>query len=114
MANLYPSPITWWTSTGPWRLAGNDLLSQNWKTSACTQDQRSCLYYCNIKTQLQVFHYAIQLFEGLKVYRGVDGAIRMIRPELNMDRMRKSGARCALPDFDSEELIQVMIELVRV
>ncbi|VDK59998.1 unnamed protein product [Cylicostephanus goldi] len=37
----------------------------------------------------QVLHYACELFEGLKAYRGADNRIRMFRPELNMARMRR-------------------------
>ncbi|VDD94870.1 unnamed protein product [Enterobius vermicularis] len=42
-------------------------------------------------------HYAIELFEGMKAYRGVDGKIRLFRPEKNMERMRRSAFRSALP-----------------
>ncbi|XP_074019690.1 branched-chain-amino-acid aminotransferase, cytosolic isoform X5 [Numenius arquata] len=42
-------------------------------------------------------HYAIELFEGMKAYRGVDGKIRLFRPTLNMDRMARSAIRAALP-----------------
>lgn len=45
----------------------------------------------------KVFHYAQELFEGLKAYRGKDQKIRMFRPDRNMDRMRKSAARLCLP-----------------
>ncbi|VDM82770.1 unnamed protein product [Strongylus vulgaris] len=59
-----------------------------------------------------VLHYACELFEGMKAYRGVDNRIRLFRPELNMARMRKSAERSTLPDFDGNELIECMKELV--
>jgi len=34
----------------------------------------------------KALHYAVQLFEGLKAYRGFDGKIRLFRPELNVAR----------------------------
>ena len=47
---------------------------------------------------MQVFHYAPEVFEGMKAFRSVaDGRIRMFRPEMNMARMRKAAARAALP-----------------
>ncbi|CAI4233259.1 unnamed protein product [Auanema sp. JU1783] len=58
-------------------------------------------------------HYASQLFEGMKAYRGVDGRVRLFRPDLNMDRMKRSANRCALPDFDANQLIDIIVELVR-
>ncbi|VDM61169.1 unnamed protein product [Angiostrongylus costaricensis] len=61
----------------------------------------------------KVFHYAPELFEGMKAYRGVDDRIRLFRPELNMLRMRKTAVRAALPDFDGDELLECIKELVR-
>lgn len=55
-----------------------------------------------------------QLFEGLKAYRGVDGRIRVFRPELNMLRMNNSAKSSGLPTFDSMELIKCMNRLVSV
>jgi len=34
----------------------------------------------------KALHYAVQLFEGMKAYRGFDGKIRLFRPELNTAR----------------------------
>nr|CAD2170106.1 unnamed protein product [Meloidogyne enterolobii] len=61
----------------------------------------------------KVFHYAVSLFEGMKAYRGVDDRIRLFRPEMNISRMRKTAARSSLPDFDGDELLKIITELVR-
>jgi branched-chain amino acid aminotransferase len=58
----------------------------------------------------KVLHYAIELFEGMKAYRGVDGRIRLFRPEKNMERMRKTAARASLP-VSYFNLIQLLIFL---
>ncbi|XP_051817268.1 branched-chain-amino-acid aminotransferase, cytosolic isoform X2 [Antechinus flavipes] len=58
-------------------------------------------------------HYAVELFEGMKAYRGVDEKIRLFRPDLNMDRMLRSAARVTLPEFDKKELLKCIQELVR-
>ncbi|NXU23104.1 BCAT1 protein, partial [Thalassarche chlororhynchos] len=59
-------------------------------------------------------HYAIELFEGMKAYRGVDGKIRLFRPTLNMDRMARSARRATLPCFDQNELLECIRKLVEV
>lgn len=59
-------------------------------------------------------HYAIQLFEGLKVSRGDDGRLRFFRPMLNMKRMSKSAKRACLPAFDESELLECIRRLVEV
>ncbi|XP_058511811.1 branched-chain-amino-acid aminotransferase, cytosolic [Ochotona princeps] len=58
-------------------------------------------------------HYAVELFEGLKAFRGVDNKIRLFRPDLNMDRMLRSAVRTTLPVFDKEELLECIQQLVR-
>ncbi|XP_074860962.1 branched-chain-amino-acid aminotransferase, cytosolic isoform X2 [Carettochelys insculpta] len=58
--------------------------------------------------------YAVELFEGMKAYRGVDGKIRLFRPMLNMDRMLRSAARATLPCFDKDELLECIRKLVEV
>uniref|UniRef100_A0A8C5MCT2 Branched-chain-amino-acid aminotransferase n=1 Tax=Leptobrachium leishanense TaxID=445787 RepID=A0A8C5MCT2_9ANUR len=61
-----------------------------------------------------VLHYAVELFEGLKAYRGEDGKIRLFRPKLNMERMLRSTIRMCLPTFDPDELLQCILKLVDV
>lgn len=50
----------------------------------------------------------------MKAYRGVDNKIRLFRPDMNMNRMIRTAARCSLPTFDSEELIKCISELIKV
>ncbi|KAM3859273.1 branched-chain-amino-acid aminotransferase, cytosolic [Diretmus argenteus] len=57
-------------------------------------------------------HYGIQLFEGLKAYRGDDNKVRLFRPMLNMNRMAKSAERACLPPFDRSELQECIRKLV--
>ncbi|KAL6946936.1 Mitochondrial branched-chain amino acid (BCAA) aminotransferase [Hanseniaspora vineae] len=59
-----------------------------------------------------VFHYAFELFEGMKAYRTPDNKITMFRADKNMERMNKSAARICLPTFESEELIKLIGKLI--
>lgn len=61
-----------------------------------------------------VFHYAFELFEGMKAYKDSEGNVRMFRPDKNMARMNKSADRICLPEIDSEELIKLIGELLKV
>ncbi|GAA5883232.1 hypothetical protein JCM16303_007320 [Sporobolomyces ruberrimus] len=61
-----------------------------------------------------VLHYAQELFEGMKAYKDKQGRTRLFRPDLNMRRMRNGSERMAFPDFDGEELIKLIMELVKV
>ncbi|XP_016088170.1 branched-chain-amino-acid aminotransferase, cytosolic-like isoform X3 [Sinocyclocheilus grahami] len=59
-------------------------------------------------------HYSIELFEGMKAFRGVDNRIRLFRPMLNMERMYRSTERSCLPLFDKGELIKCINKLVEI
>ncbi|XP_077994212.1 branched-chain-amino-acid aminotransferase, cytosolic-like [Glandiceps talaboti] len=61
-----------------------------------------------------VFHYAVELFEGMKAYRGVDNKVRIFRPELNMARMLSSAERASLPSFDGKELIKCLKKFISI
>lgn len=60
----------------------------------------------------KVLHYAQELFEGMKAYRGVDGKIRLFRPMHNMARMNLTASRACLPAFDGYQLLECIRKLV--
>ncbi|XP_075924611.1 branched-chain-amino-acid aminotransferase, cytosolic-like isoform X3 [Petromyzon marinus] len=57
-------------------------------------------------------HYSIELFEGMKAFRGVDNKVRIFRPMLNMERMHRTALRASLPSFDTAELCECIRKLV--
>jgi branched-chain amino acid aminotransferase len=59
-------------------------------------------------------HYATQCFEGMKVYRGFDGKLRLFRPDKNCQRMVISSTRVSLPAFDPLELEKLIKALMKV
>ncbi|KAF3922161.1 hypothetical protein ABW21_db0202862 [Orbilia brochopaga] len=59
-------------------------------------------------------HYATEAFEGMKAYRGVDGRLRLFRPDLNAKRMNLSSVRIALPSITPEELEKLITEFIAV
>lgn len=61
-----------------------------------------------------VFHYAQEVFEGLKAYRTESGAIQLFRPELNAQRMNRSAIRMGMPVIPEEDFIQAVRTLVQV
>ncbi|KAM4704079.1 branched-chain-amino-acid aminotransferase, cytosolic-like [Rhinophrynus dorsalis] len=59
-------------------------------------------------------HYSVELFEGMKAYRGVDNHIRLFRPMLNMERMHRTALRACLPSFDKAELLECIRKLIEI
>lgn len=58
----------------------------------------------SIMPTASVLHYATECFEGLKLYHGEDGKLRLFRVRRNCERLRRSAARISLPDFPAEQL----------
>ncbi|MEF2979348.1 branched-chain amino acid aminotransferase [Subtercola sp. YIM 133946] len=61
-----------------------------------------------------VFHYAQEIFEGLKAYRHADGSIYTFRPEMNAQRLQRSAVRLALPELSTEDFVESLRQLVAV
>lgn len=59
-------------------------------------------------------HYATEVFEGMKVYRGYDGKMRLFRPDCNGERLSNSGQRASLPSFCHSELKGLVAKLMQV
>jgi branched-chain amino acid aminotransferase len=59
-----------------------------------------------------VFHYAQEIFEGLKAYRQVSGPVVMFRPGANAARFRRSAVRMAMPELPEAGFLQALELLV--
>jgi branched-chain amino acid aminotransferase len=68
----------------------------------------------SIRPLASVLHYATECFEGLKVYRGYDGKLRLFRPDCNARRLLISATRISLPEFDPEEVEKLILALVSI
>ena len=61
-----------------------------------------------------VLHYATECFEGMKLYRGYDGRLRLFRPLDNCARMAVSTERISLPTFEPEQLLKMIRKLCEI
>lgn len=61
-----------------------------------------------------VFHYAQEIFEGMKAYRRKDGKIQLFRPDCNAKRFQDSADRLCIPKIPTEDFLQAVSTLVRV
>ena len=59
-----------------------------------------------------VLHYAQAVFDGLKAFRGVDGKVRLFRPQKHIERLNHSTRRMCIPPLDPEMALKALIELV--
>lgn len=61
-----------------------------------------------------VFHYAQELFEGMKAYRRPDGSIQLFRPDKNIERMNNTCDRLCVPRIDPADALQAIETVVAV
>ena len=61
-----------------------------------------------------VFHYAQELFEGLKAYRTADGKIQLFRPQKNIERMNNTCDRLCVPRIDPDLALEAIKAVVEV
>jgi branched-chain amino acid aminotransferase len=59
-----------------------------------------------------VFHYAQEIFEGLKAYRTAGGEIVAFRPQANAARFNRSAARMAMPELPPDLFLRALELLV--
>jgi branched-chain amino acid aminotransferase len=60
-----------------------------------------------------VFHYAQEIFEGLKAYKWADGSIALFRPEINARRFNLSADRLCMPDIPEDLFLTGITELLK-
>ena len=67
-------------------------IDGKWESPVVTED-----FNIGLSSFAGIFHYAPSCFEGLKAFRGVDGKIRLFRPDRNAKRMTSSAAYLDMP-----------------
>ncbi len=59
-----------------------------------------------------VFHYAQEMFEGMKAYYTPNGDIQLFRPMKNIERMNNTNDRLCIPEIPAEDALQAIKETV--
>ena len=61
-----------------------------------------------------VLHYSQAIFDGLKAFRGVDGKVRLFRPQKHVERMNGSAKRLCIPALDLELGLESLKQVVAI
>ena len=78
-------------------------------------DARIVPYGCwEMDPATTVFHYAQEIFEGMKAYRTAEGKIQLFRPDCNANRFNDSADRLGMPPIPPEDFVQAVKTLVDV
>lgn len=79
-----------------------------WGEMEVTDDE-----YIKMHMSAYCLHYGIELFEGLKAFRGVDGKVRLFRVDENAKRLQSSAERLCLPVPTVEMIVDACVEVVK-
>ncbi len=96
------------------RLFTDRMLMAEWKADKGWFDARIEPYAPFVlDPSCLVFHYAQEIFEGLKAYKWQDGTIALFRPEMNARRFNHSAERMCMPTVPEELFLEGIGELVK-
>ena len=60
-----------------------------------------------------VFHYAQEVFEGMKAYPAPGGAVTLFRPMENLKRLNKSCHRLCIPELPLDSVYEGLLQLLK-
>jgi len=91
------------------------MFMMNYSTEKGWHDARIVPYGgITLDPSAMVFHYAQELFEGMKAYRRKDDVIQLFRPDKNIERMNNTCDRLCVPRIDPADALQAIRSLVAV
>ena len=88
------------------------MFSMAWRDGAWRDPEIVPYGPIPIEPGAMTLHYAQMAFEGLKAFVGVDGRVRVFRPDRNARRLRLSCRRMCIPEIDENAFVAAVTRLV--
>lgn len=85
-----------------------DFENNEWQTPRIIPYQAMTM-----EPSARVFHYGQAVFEGMKAYKDDAGKVWLFRPEDNFNRINKSAARLAMPEFPKDYFFKGITKLLQ-
>ncbi len=103
-----------YTKLGFGRYFTDHMFLMNYSEDKGWHDPRIVPYGpISLDPSAMVFHYAQELFEGLKAYRRADGGVQLFRPQKNIERMNNTCDRLCVPRIDPDDALQAIEAIVK-
>lgn len=101
----------------PWGSVFTDaMLTMSWtKQNGWQTPQIKPYGPISFPPSTSVFHYGMEVFEGLKAYKSSaspHSPVRIFRPQLNIQRLNNSARRIALPTLDEHKFLGTLAQFV--
>ena len=90
------------------------MFMMNYETGKGWHDPRIVPYQnIALEPSAMVFHYAQEMFEGLKAYKTEDGRTLLFRPNKNIERANNTNRRICIPEIPEEDFLQAIKAVVK-
>ena len=104
-----------WSTLGFGRYFTDHMFIMDYDAGMGWHDARVVPYQnLSLDPACMVFHYAQEMFEGLKAYRTPQGNIQLFRPDKNIERMNQTNARLCIPALNPADVLDALKALVEV
>ena len=104
-----------WNNLGFGRYFTDHMFIMDYDKGMGWHDARIIPYQnLSLDPACMVFHYAQEMFEGLKAYRTPDGEIQLFRPDKNIERMNNTNTRLCIPHLAPSDVLDALKALVNV
>jgi branched-chain amino acid aminotransferase len=87
-------------------------IRTSYKNGAWSKPQLTDDEYVNIHMSAPCLHYGVEAFEGLKAFCGVDGKIRLFRPDENAKRFASSARKLCMAELPVQTFVDMCKEVV--
>lgn len=90
------------------------MFMMNYEVGKGWFDPRIVPYHkIELEPSAMVFHYAQEMFEGLKAYKTEDGRTLLFRPDKNIERANNTNRRICIPEIPEEDFLQAIKAVVK-
>lgn len=94
----------------------NHMFSMRWQVNKGWHDAKISPYQpLSLSPSAMVFHYGLEVFEGLKAYwHQKDEKAVLFRPDKNIERLNRSAKRLCMPEIAKKDFLQAISALIDV
>ena len=104
-----------WNNLGFGKIFTDHMFIMDYDKGQGWHDARIVPYQnLSLDPACMVFHYAQEMFEGLKAYRTPDGNVQLFRPDKNIERMNNTNKRLCIPELDPADVLDALKAIVSV
>lgn len=103
-----------WNKLGFGKIFTDHMFIMDYTEGEGWHDPRIVPYQnISLEPSAMVFHYAQEMFEGLKAYRSPSGEALLFRPQKNIERMNNTNRRLCIPQIEPEDALQAIKAIVK-